>query len=427
MLRVCAWASELTNMADIFDRSARPLVVESLSHARIVFVAGARQVGKTTLVKDIASADGEHPMEFVTLDDRATREAASDDPAGFVAGLGGPAVIDEIQHAPALLLELKRAVDADTVPGRFLITGSADVLASRKAIDALPGRIDRIDLWPLARSEIEGGTLNIMDTLLAGRPPQVSGAPVGPDAYAPLIAEGGYPEARLRPPGRLRTRWFRDYLAGTLGRDLLELAHLHRVDETDRLLRLLASQSANLLSYRKVSQQLELDDKTVKQHTLLLEQLFLIRRLPGWRPGLGAREAARPKVYVCDPGLLAHLLGANEARIRTDDQVKGKACETLVVAELLKHVSWAEQDVRLFHYQRDREDIDFILENNAGEIAAIEVKASATLDRRDRRWLERLRDARGSTFKAGIIIHAGPQTTPLGDRIWALPFAGLWA
>jgi uncharacterized protein len=414
-------------MADLIPRRVKQLVVESLDHARIVLVAGARQVGKTTLVTDVTRPGGDHPMRYVTLDDRGARDAANDDPAGFVAGLGGPAVIDEIQHAPALLLELKRAVDADTVPGQFLITGSSDVLAHRKVIDALPGRIDRIELWPLARAEIEGGDLNVVDELLAGRAPQVARAPVGPDAYAPAIAEGGYPEARSRPPGRLRSRWFRDYLAGNLGRDLLELAALRGTDEADRLLRLIASQSANLLSYRKIARQLELDDKTVKDHTMLLEQLFLIRRLPGWRPGLGAREAARPKAYVCDPGLLAHLLGADETRIRSDDQVKGKACETLVLAELLKHASWADQTVRVFHYQRDREDIDFVIENNAGEIAAIEVKAAATIDRRDRRWLERLRDGRPDRFKAGIIIHSGAQTTPLGDRLWAMPFSGLWA
>ena len=413
-------------MAGLFPRRVKPLVVESLDHARIVLVAGARQVGKTTLVTEVTRPGSAHPMRYLTLDDRATREAAGDDPAGFVAGLDGSAVIDEIQHVPALLLELKRVVDTDAVPGRFLITGSADVLAHRKVIDALPGRIDRLELWPLARTEIEAGERNVVDELMAGRAPQVARAPVGPDAYARAISEGGYPEARRRPAGRLRSRWFRDYLAGTLGKDLLELADLRRADEADRLLRLIAGQSANLLSYRKISQQLELDDKTVKEHTLLLEQLFLVRRLPGWRPGLGAREAARPKAYICDPGLLAHLLGADETRIRTDDQVKGKACETLVLAELLKHASWAAQTVRLFHYQREREDIDFIIENAAGEIAAVEVKAATSIYRRDRRWLERLRDSRSERFKAGIVIHSGAQTTPLGDRLWAVPFSGLW-
>ncbi len=206
-----------------------------------------------------------------------------------------------------------------------------------------------------------------------------------------------------------------------------ELADLRRADDVGQLLRLLASQSANLLSNRKIAQQLQMADKTVKEYVVLLEQMFLVRRLPGWRPGLGAREVAKPKVYVCDPGLLTYLLGADESRIRRDDQVKGKATETFVCAELLRHASWAEQEVRLFHYQREREDVDCISENRAGEIAAIEVKAAASLSARDWRWLEKLRDVRGTQFKAGVVVHAGSQTVPLGDRLWAIPYAALWA
>ncbi len=411
----------------MYPRRLRPLILEAVDHARILFVAGARQVGKTTLIGDITAPDGQYPMTAYTLDDRPTREAAISDPAGFVAGLGGSAFIDEIHRAPDLLLELKKTVDADTTPGRFLITGSANILANKKVLDALPGWIDRLDLWPLSRSEIEGGQINLIDELLAGRAPHVTGAPVGPDAYAPFIAEGGYPEARLRPAGRLRNRWFRDYISGAVERDVRELADLRRADDVGLLLRLLASQSANLLSYRKIGEQLQMEHKTVKEYVVLLEQMFLVRRLPGWRPGLGAREVAKPKAYICDPGLLTYLLGADETRIRTDDQIKGKACETFVCAELLKHASWAEQEARLFHYQRDREDIDFIIENRAGDIAAVEVKAAATLTQRDWRWLERLRDARGASFKAGIVVHSGAQTIPLGDRLWAVPYAALWA
>ena len=411
----------------MYPRRLQPVVVEAVDHARIVFVAGARQVGKTTLVGEITAPGGEHPMAAYTLDDRATRVAAIEDPAGFVAGLAGSAFIDEVHRAPDLLLELKRAVDADTAPGRFIITGSANILANRRILDALPGRIDRLDLWPLSRSEIEGGHLNLIDELLAGRAPQVVGAPVGPDAYALYIAQGGYPEARKRPPGRVRNRWFRDYISGAVERDVRELADLHRADDVGQLLRLVASRSANLLSYRKVADQLQMSDKTVKAYITLLEQMFLIRRLPGWRPGLGAREVAKPKAYICDAGLLCYLLGADEARVRSDDQVKGKTCETFVASELLKHASCAEHEVRLFHYQREREDVDFIIEDQAGDIAAVEVKAAATLKHGDWRWLEQLRDARASRFKAGIVIHSGAQTVPLGDRLWAVPYAALWA
>lgn len=409
----------------LFPRSIRALIVEGMDDSRIVFVGGARQVGKTTLVGDISRH--ERPMTAFTLDDRATREAALDDPAGFVADLPGPAFIDEIHRAPDLFLELKKAVDADTAPGRFVITGSANVLTSKRIQDALPGRIDRVDMWPLAQSEIRGGTLNVVDELFAGRAPQVTGAPAGRAAFSSVVGEGGYPEARIRPPGRRRDRWFANYVSGTLARDLVELADVRRIDDAERLLRLLASQSANLLSYRRVGARLDMHHDTVKAYVALLEQMFLVKRLPAWRPGIGAREASTPKLYVCDSGLLAHLLGADVARIESDDQMTGKLCETFVAGELLRHSSWSEQQPRLFHYQRDHEDVDLVLENNRGEVAVVEVKAAATLRSSDWKWLKKLADARADSFRAGIVIYAGEQTVPLGRRIWAVPYSGLWA
>jgi predicted AAA+ superfamily ATPase len=336
-------------------------------------------------------------------------------------------LIDEIQRAPELLLEIKKVVDRDSAPGRFLLTGSANVLSSRRVLDALTGRIDRIRMWPLAQSEITGGTLNLVDELLAGRPPQLTGAPVGRRAFSAAAAAGGYPEALRRQPGPSRARWFEGYVGSMLERDLRDIADARRLDEMGRLLRLLATQSANLLSYRAVGQRLEMHHATVQSYVALLEQTYIVQRLAGWRPGLGARETSRPKAYVCDPGLLAYLLGADVERIEQDDQVTGKLCETLVAVELLKHASWAQRETRLYHYQRDREDVDLVLEDRAGNVAAVEVKASATLTAKDWKWLTALRDARGKRFKSGIVIHAGEQTIPLGDRLWAVPYAGLWA
>jgi hypothetical protein len=395
-------------------------VVEALQDSRIVFISGARQVGKTTLTSEIVA--DEYPMASFTLDDKATRDAALADPTGFVAGLGGPAFIDEIHRAPDLLLALKQAVDRDTTPGRFFITGSADILASRKVKDALPGRIDRVQMWPLSRTEIEGGTMNVVDELLEGRPPQVTGAEVGHRAFSAVVCEGGYPEARLRPAGRRRTRWFSNYIDTALARDLQEIADARRIDDVGRLLRLLATQSANLLNASSVGQRLEMDHKTVKAYVMLLEQMFLVQRLPAWRPGLGARESSTPKIYVCDSGLLAYLLGADEHRVEEDNQVTGKVCETFVATELMKHASWAEDEARLHHYQRDREDVDLVIENRSGDIAGVEVKASATVSPKDWKWLAKLRDAREDQFRAGMVVYAGEQTIPLGDRLWAVPW-----
>lgn len=411
-------------MDTVHPRYLRPSLLEALADTRVVFLAGARQVGKTTLTREIAA--GEHPMTVLSLDEAATRDAASRDPGGFLAALPGPVLIDEIQHVPELLLEIKGAVDRDPTPGRFLLTGSANILTSKKVKDALTGRIETLNLWPLAQSELQGGQLNFVDGLFDGAPPQLGGCLVGRDAFTSIVDAGGYPQALLRHGAR-RERWFESYVDSTLDSDLRDISDAIKVEEMPRLLRLIAAQSANLLSYRNAAARLNISHDTVKVYVGLLEQLFLVRRLRAWRPGLGAREVSTPKVYLVDSGLLAHLLGADRKRIAIDDQVTGKILENFVAMEVVKHLGWSKNRVRIYHYQRDREDVDLILERADGQIAAIEVKARATIGSQDYRWLVKLREHRGSQFVAGVVIHPREQTIPLGDRLWALPIASLWA
>jgi predicted AAA+ superfamily ATPase len=410
--------------ADIFRRNAEPLVLEALADTRVVFVAGARQVGKSTLAQGIAQSS--HPAEELSLDVRATREAALVDPEGFIAGIRRPAVIDEVQRAPDLLLAIKRAVDRDATPGRFLLTGSANLLTAHKVKDALTGRMETVRLWPLAQSEIQGGTRNFVDDLFAAEPPRVVGAPVGREAFVEAVAAGGFPEARERK-GRRRTRWFTSYLDTTLDRDLREISDARKLQEVPRLLRLLASQAANVLSYRAIATKLELTHDTVREYVGLLQTVFLVHLLPAWRPGIGAREVHAPKAYLVDAGLLAHLLGADERRIEADDQVTGKVLENFVVTEVLKHADWAATDSSAYHYRQREEEVDLVLESRTGDIVAIEVKAAASGGRRDVRAMEKLRDRRGTRFKAGVVVCTCEQTVPLGDRLWAVPLSGLWA
>jgi uncharacterized protein len=411
-------------MKTLHPRYLRPLLLEALTDTRVVFVAGARQVGKTTLTREIAAS--EHPMTILSLDETATRDAASRDPGGFIAELPGPVLIDEVQHVPDLLLEIKRAVDRDTTPGRFLLTGSANILTSKKIKDALTGRIETLNLWPLAQSEIQGGQINLVDALFAGTPPQLSGCAVGRNAFVPIVAAGGYPEALVRSGAR-RERWFESYIDSTLDLDLRDISDAIKIEEMPRLLRLIATQAANILSYRNAAGRLSLSAETVKVYVGILEQLFLVRRLQAWRPGLGAREASTPKVYLADSGLLAALLGADETRIALDDQLTGKILENFVAMEILKHLGWSTSRARLYHYQRDREDVDLVLERADGQIVAIEVKARATIGSQDYKWLIKLRERRDSSFAAGVVIHPREQTIPLGDRLWALPISALWA
>lgn len=408
----------------LIPRYAQPLILAALTDTRIVFIGGARQVGKSTLARHITSS--RHPAAEFSLDVGATREAALADPEGFIAGLRGRAFIDEVQRAPDLLLAIKDAVDRDPTPGRFLLTGSANVVTSRKVKDALTGRIELIRLWPLAQGEIRGTTGNLVDALFAADPPRVSGAIVGRDAFVTIVAAGGYPEARARD-GRRRERWFASYLETTLDRDLRDISDARRLAQIPQLLRLLATQSANIVSYRSLATRLGLNHETVREYVALLEAIFLVRLLPAWRPGIAARETHAPKAYLVDSGLLAHLLGADPHRIANDDQVTGKVLENFVVMEVLKHAEWANTPTTAYHYRQRDEEIDLVLENRAGEIAAIEVNATASVNRRDLTPIERLRDARGDRFRAGVVICATDQTTPLGDRLWSVPIAGLWA
>lgn len=406
-------------------RRIRPLVVEALEDTRVVMVMGARQVGKSTLCEAIATE--EHPAAIVSLDDRGPREAAQRDPAGFLAGFDGPAFIDEVQRAPELILALKRVVDRDRRPGRFLLSGSANILSSRKVHETLTGRIELVHLWPLAQVEIAASAGNLVDALFAAAPPSIQRATVGRAAFAARVAAGGYPEARARA-GRRRERWFASYLRTTFERDLHAIADLHREQEMVRLLTLLASRSGGLLRYANVADSLELDEKTVKSYVGLLEAIFLVRVVPAWRPSYLQRVLHAPKVYVADSGLLLHLLGGSQQRILADDRLVGGALETFVAMEIVKHASFSDIDPRVYHF-RDRRghEVDLVLEDRAGRVVAIEVKTKVSLSQADVSGLAKLRDAVGDRFVCGAVIHAGEQTVPLGDRLWALPVSGLWA
>ncbi|MDF2846945.1 MAG: family ATPase [Oerskovia sp.] len=319
--------------SELIERSVGPGVHEALTDTRVVFLMGARQVGKSTLVSQITPAGRE--FQIVTLDDRTTRDAARADPTGFVAGVARPVAVDEVQRAPDLLLAIKSAVDADPNPGQFLLTGSANVLANRKVKDALTGRMEIVTLWPFSQAELHGSRANLIDQLLSGQPTWIDDAPVGRQAFVHCVAAGGYPEA-LRRSGRRRDAWFRDYVDTTLDRDLRDVSDALKLHEMPRLLRLLASEAAGLLNYSTVAERLQLHPTTVTNYVRLLETVFLVRRIPAWRPGLGAREVATPKLSVVDFGLLAYLLGADEDRIATDDQVTGKVLENFALMEVMK-------------------------------------------------------------------------------------------
>ena len=409
---------------EMIPRHAEEVVRQALSDTRIVLVLGARQVGKSTLTRTVAGRSFPTGSDY-TLFDQSTRVAATTDPTGFVSGLRRPVHIDEIQRAPDLILAITDAVDRDPSPGQFLLTGSANILSTKRAFESMSGRAELVRLYPLSQSEIEGSSRNVVDRLLAGSVPELDDAPVGRESFVERVAAGGYPEVLSRSPGR-RVPWFRDYVQTIIERDLRDIASATKAQEIMPLLRLLATQAANLLDYRRISRDLAISDKTVKAYVKLLSDVFLVHVLRPWRPGLGPREIHKPKPLIVDSGLLAYLLGADETRIAEDDQVTGKIFESFCGMEIVKHAAWSEAQPDIYHYRDGRDEIDLVVEARSGEIACLEMKAAASVAPSDFAAMVKLRDRIGDRFSSGVVIYTGARTVPLGDRIWAVPVSGLW-
>lgn len=410
----------------MIPRMARADVLTALREARAVALLGARQVGKSTLARDIAKT--EHPARYLTLDDQGTRDAANADPTGFIAEISEPVVIDEIQRAPDLLLAIKVRLDNNQARGQFLLTGSADLLALPTIADALPGRVDYVNLWPLAQAELEQvDQRDLIARLFDGPIPQITAGLVGRAAFADRLVIGGFPEAHERSE-RGRSSFFRSYMASTLERTLDDVATVRDRSNLERLMRLIASRSGGIASYHGIGQDLGLDGNTVTAHTAILESLFLVRRIPPWHRNLGSRLIKSSKIFIVDAGLLSFLLGANRARLASDGGLAGQLLESFVAMELLRLGELCDPQVSLSHYRdKQQREIDVILERPNGEIVGIEVKASATPKQGDFSSLRHLRDKLGHQFRRGIVLHAGGTTLPFGDRLTALPLRALWA
>jgi len=390
----------------------------ALRESPVVLVQGPRQAGKTTLVRQVAGRTG---ARYLTLDDAATLAAASRDAQGFVTGLAGPVVIDEVQRVPELLLAIKLAVDQRRDAGRFLLTGSAHVLSVPKVADALVGRMQIVTLWPFSRGEIEGRIEHFVDGVF-GEGFTLPDAPAGPSRDHVLA--GGFPEAVSHAdPGR-RQRWFAAYLTTVLQREVRELAAIEGLTELPRVLSLLASRSAALMNSAELSRATGLAYSTLRRYLSLLEAAFLLRPLPAWSGNLGKRLTRSPKVHLSDSGLAAHLVGAVDD---PDPGQFGSLLESFVCMELRKQAGWAQRSVQLFHFRtHSGAEVDIVLEEAGGRIAGIEVKGSVSLGARDVRGLETLRDLAGPRFVRGVVLYGGNQAIPLGDRIFALPVSALW-
>ncbi|NSX89104.1 ATP-binding protein [Agrobacterium tumefaciens] len=405
----------------MYNRFIRRRVEEALSDTPVVLVVGPRRAGKTTLVRKMDEAN----RSYITLDDQTVLAAAQSDPAGFIRGLDRT-IIDEIQRAPDLLLAIKKTVDEDYRPGRFLLTGSANVLTLPRVADSLAGRMETIRMLPLARAEVKGVTSTFLHRLFEGKLQGDRNAIVGDDLVK-LVLLGGFPEAIARESERRRQDWARSYLTSVLTRDLRDIADVEKLTELPKFVRLLAEHSGQLVNYSQFGSSINVSHKTGQRYVGLLEQVFLIATVQPWYTNALKRIAKTPKLHFIDSGVLAATRGLTFDRVKADRSAFGALLESFVFSEILKLLTGSDLWLTPYHF-RDQQmrEVDVVLERDDGMIVGIEVKASATVRASDFGGLKTLAEACGKKFAFGIVLYDNTDVVPFGDRFAAAPLSCLW-
>lgn len=408
-------------------RYAQQLVEDTLADTPITVIQGARQVGKSTLARAVVV---DREARVLNLDGAANYNAARTDPDAFVRQTDKLLVIDEVQRVPELIRSMKDAVEEDRRPGRFLITGSANLLEIPGTEESLAGRAETIVLYGLSQGELAGRREDFVDKLLAGDG-RALGARSGTlrrEEYLEVVCAGSYPEPLART-GRRRTAWFTNYINRIMTRDVQDLSRLHHLDRLPVLLRLLAANTSGEMVKARFAQGSGIPESSLPSYLDLLETLYLIQTLPSWGENLTKRETGRPKVSLLDTGLAARLNNLTPAAMAPDkvSNAAGGLLESFVAGELRRQLVWSETAAQLFHF-RDRNglEVDIVVESDDRRVAGVEMKAAGSVAKGDFKGLMFLRDKLKDRFTLGVVFHTGTEALPFGDRLWALPYSALW-
>jgi predicted AAA+ superfamily ATPase len=405
-------------------RFARALLNEALQDTPAVLIHGPRQCGKTTLARSVGDAAG---YSYISFDDDVLRASIEADPVGFVADLPDKVVLDEVQRVPKLFTALKVAIDRDRRPGRFILTGYANVLLLPRLADSLAGRLEILRLHPLAQSELAARQSNFLDALFGdGFKANHKGHRSGRD-LAERIAAGGYPAALARPSPHRRAIWYRDYIETMVQRDVRDLARISSLEVLPRLLTMAAGQTARLLNVADLASPFQLSRPTIRDYVTLLARVFLLEELPPWHNNRLSRLIKTPKLHLGDTGLACSLLGVDAAALWTDRTLLGHLLETFIFQELRRQAGWRSDPI-IFHHYRDKDgvEVDIVLEGSGQRVAGVEVKAAATVTTKDFRGLRKLKEITGKRFTGGVVLYDGEVTTPFGDGLFAVPIRNLW-
>jgi hypothetical protein len=416
----------LTGLA---NRRLTAVLADRLNEEPTVVLNGPRTVGKSTLLSALAQCLG---RAVIDCDDPATRAAVRNDPGRFVIG-SDPVLIDEYQHVPELLDAIKAELNRDLRPGRYVLAGSTRYSTLPQAGQSLAGRVDILDVLPLAQIEIDGMAGEpLVHRLLRGEAPATAEqSQTSRDEYARRVTSGGMPVALRRPPGRSRSRWFANYLDLVIERDVIELSRVRQREMLPRLLRQLAARSGQVLNIAATAQAIGMEKSGAENYLRLLEAVFLVQRLPAWGTTLGSRVARQPKLHLVDAGVMAWLLGLTPEKIsRAEPPVLtdyGHLVETFAVGEILKQVSWWDAPVAAGHFRTAAADeVDLVLERDDGDVIAFEVKSGTRVHGEDLRGIRALRARVGNRLGTAVVLYTGAFAYTHDDDTLVLPLDALW-
>ncbi len=406
----------------MFYRNIQQRLEKSLTIHPVVLLTGARQTGKTTLMKEVAQGKN---YTYITFDDLGFLTTAQKDPQGFIQSIPKPVILDEIQRVPELFLSIKQYVDEHDIPGQFALTGSANPLLIPRLGDSLAGRMEILKLFPLSQGELHN-TFNDFISFAFSDALFPKTSELQKSELLKSVIVGGYPRVQgLDEDGR--TSWFNSYIEALLQRDVKDLSQLTSIGEFPRLLYILATRTGNLLNTADLSRSTGIPTTTLQRYLSLLEALFIVQLQPSWNSNLGNRFIKSPKTYLIDSGLLSFLLGINLQRLTDDGKLMGGILENFVVNELYKQATWSKMRVKLYHFRTTTGiEVDTVLENASGSLVGIEVKGSATINPSDFKGLQYLQEMTQQKFHRGIVLYLGSEIIPYGKGLFAIPLSSLW-
>ena len=434
LMRTCDWPLflfdrfsydqyyEYMSKTILYPRYIKSLLLEALKDSPAVLIHGPRQCGKTTLAQMVGESK---KYQYISFDDNVIAEATKSDPIGFVKSLSQRVILDEIQKAPYLFSSLKREIDKHRIPGRFILTGSSNILHLPTLSDSLAGRMQILRLHPLSQEERLQHKSQFLDVLFKGKF-KTKRTKNSLDQLIDSIVTGGYPEVFTRPSGRRRANWYSNYVKILVHRDILDLSKVRSVDVLPRLLTLSATQTAQLVNFTNLALAFQVSRPTICDYVALFEKMFFLEKLSPWYSNRLRRLIKTPKLHLCDTGLACALLGVSAVSLKKDRILLGQLLETFVFQELRRQASYHFQDHAFFHY-RDKKgyEVDIVIERDH-LVVGVEVKSSSTINLSDFKGLRKLKTAVGKNFVCGVILYNGDISIGFGEKFYAIPLNTLW-